>query len=316
MHSEYQYLNLLKDVLKNGQKKKVYNVKAYTKNVFGRQIRFDLSQGFPLLTTKKVYLRGILYELLWFIRGDSNIKFLVDHKVNIWNEWGYKKYLAKWQEISKKFLTKEEYIKKIREGAPDSEFVKKYGELGPVYGAQWRRWPASDGRKIDQLAWIISKLRGKSPYRRHFVVSAWNPEFIYEMATSREKSVVLPPCHTFFHFDIVGERLHLQLYQRSADLFLGVPFNIGSYALLLLMVAHVTGLKPGEFVHTFGDAHIYSNHFKQVKEQLSRKPKPFPKIVLNRNVKEIDDFTYDDFRLEGYNPYPSLKGEVAVVGGF
>ncbi|MDP3726940.1 MAG: thymidylate synthase [bacterium] len=311
-HGEYQYLDLLKDILKNGERKKVHNVKVGTRNVFGRQIRFDLSLGFPLLTTKKVFFRGIVHELLWFIKGDSNIKYLVDNNVHIWDEWGYKRFA---EAQNQKLLTQEEYIQKIKDLPADDPFVKKYGELGPVYGTQWRKWKTSDGRTVDQLQWVISRLKVK-PQRRHYIVSAWNPEFVYEMAASREKAQVLPPCHTFFHFYVAGNRLSCQLYQRSADMFLGVPFNIVSYALLTLIVAHVTGYKPGDFVHTFGDAHIYDNHVAQVKEQLKRKPRPLPKIKLNKKVKDIDDFKFEDIELIGYDPHPPIKGEVAIVGGF
>lgn len=311
-HPEYQYLNLLRDILKNGERKKVHNVKVGTRNVFGRQIRFDLSKGFPLLTTKKVFFRGIVHELLWFIKGDSNIKYLVDNNVHIWDEWGYKRFK---EARNQKLLTQEEYIQKIKGLPADHPFVKQYGELGPVYGKQWRKWKTSDGRVVDQLQWAISRLKAK-PERRHYIVSAWNPEFIYEMAASREKAQVLPPCHTFFHFYVVGNRLSLQLYQRSADMFLGVPFNIASYALLTLMVAHVAGYKPGDFVHTFGDAHIYDNHVAQVKEQLRRKPRTLPKIRLNKSIKNIDEFKFEDIELTGYDPHPPIKGEVALVGGF
>ncbi|MEK7450469.1 MAG: thymidylate synthase [Patescibacteria group bacterium] len=321
--AEYQYLDLLKDILKNGERKKVHNVAVGTRNVFGRQIRFDLSKGFPLLTTKKVFFRGIIHELLWFIKGDSNIKYLVDNNVHIWDEWGYKQYKLKIknqpfdsaQGKNSKIMTQEEYIQKIKDLPKDDPFVKKYGELGPVYGVQWRKWQTSDGRVVDQLQWAISRLKVNAE-RRHYLVSAWNPEFIYEMAASREKAQVLPPCHTFFHFYVANGRLSLQLYQRSADMFLGVPFNIASYALLTLMVAHVTGFKPGDFVHTFGDAHIYDNHVAQVKEQLKRKPKTLPKVKLNPRIKNIDDFTFEDIELIDYDPYPPIKGEVAIVGGF
>ncbi|MBI2195484.1 MAG: thymidylate synthase [Candidatus Levybacteria bacterium] len=286
-HQEYQYLDLLKDILKNCERKKVHNVKVGTKNVFGRQIRFDLSKGFPLLTTK-------------------------DNNVHIWDEWGYKKYLEKISKLKTKALSMDEYLGKIR---TDNKFAKVYGELGPVYGVQWRKWKTSDGRVVDQLKWAIERLR-LNPERRHYLVSAWNPEFIYEMAASREKAQVLPPCHTFFHFYVANGRLSCQLYQRSADMFLGVPFNIASYALLTLIIAHVTGYKPGFFVHTFGDAHIYDNHVAQVKEQLKRKPHKFPKIRLNSKIKDIDNLKFEDIELIEYKPYPPIKGEVAVVGGF
>ena len=307
-HPEYQYLNLLKDILKNGVSKPVWGNPGVTiKTVFGRQIRFDLSQGFPLLTTKKVFMRGITHELIWFLKGDSNIKYLIDNEVHIWDEWGYKQYKSQ-------ILTQEQYIEKVE---TDKEFAKKYGELGPVYGVQWRKWPTGDGRNIDQLGWVINKLKDpKQRFRKHLIVSAWNPEYIYEMAVSRDKSVVLPPCHTMFQFNVIGDKLNLQLYQRSADIFLGVPFNIASYALLLLMVAQVTGLKPGDFVHTYGDVHIYSNHFEQIKEQLKRKPRPFPIVKLNKKIKNIDDFKFEDIEVVNYNPYPPIRGEVTVVGGF
>jgi len=317
---EQQYLDLLKYILKNGVKKPVWgNPGVYIKSVFGRQIRFDLSKGFPLLTTKKVFMRGITHELIWFLRGDSNIKYLIDNNVHIWDEWGYKRF----KEAQIRNLTQEQYIQKIK---TDKKFAKKYGELGPIYGVQWRRWPSfvetSEGKptkktSIDQLGWVIKKLKDpKQRFRKHLIVSAWNPAYIYEMAPSREKSVALPPCHTMFHFNVLGDRLNLLLYQRSADIFLGVPFNIASYSLMLLMVSQVVGIPPGDFVHTFGDVHTYSNHQEQIKEQLKRKPRPFPKVKLNPNIKNIDDFKFEDIEVIDYNPYPSIRGEVTVVGGF
>ncbi len=316
---EQQYLDLLKDILKNGEKKPVWgNPGVFIKGVFGRQIRFDLSKGFPLLTTKKVFMRGITHELIWFLRGDSNIKYLVDNDVHIWDEWGYERFEeAKIQDPKSKIQqikTQDEYIEKIK---CDKSFAKEYGDLGPVYGVQWRRWPSDGGRTVDQLGWVINKLKDpKQRFRKHLIVSAWNPAYIYEMAPSREESVALPPCHTMFHFNVLGNRLNLQLYQRSADIFLGVPFNIASYSLLLIMVSQIVGIPPGDFVHTFGDVHTYSNHQDQIKEQLKRKPRPFPKVKLNPNVKNIDDFKIEDIVIEDYNPYPAIKGEVTVVGGF
>ena len=308
-HPEYQYLDLLKDIMKNGVNKPVFNNPGvHIRSVFGRQMRFDLSQGFPLLTTKKVFLRGIIHELLWFLKGESNIKYLVDQDVHIWDEWAYKPYK------SQKLLTQEEFIAKIKSLPKDHPFVKKWGDLGNVYGVQWRKWKTSDGRIIDQLGWAINELK-TTPFRKSIVVSAWNPEFIYEMA-SPGKSMALPPCHTLFQFNTANGKLSLQLFQRSADTFLGVPFNIASYALFTMMMAQVVGLKPGEFVHTFGDVHIYSNHFDQVKQQLKRKPRKFPKMKINPKVKNIDDFKLEDFTLEDYNSYPPIKGEVTVVGGF
>lgn len=329
MHPEYQYLNLLKDILENGSDKKLfftpevlkqYEEKGeeppFIRSVFGRQIRFDLSAGFPLLTTKKVFFRGILEELLWFLKGDSNIKYLVDRDVHIWDEWAWKRYhkycLA---DAPAEDMAQEKFIKKIKELPADHEFVKKWGDLITIYGRMWRRWPASDGRQIDQLGWVVQGLREK-PFRKSYVVSAWNPDFIYAMASEKNKNEVPPFCHTTFQFAVTNDKLNLGLYQRSADLFLGVPFNIASYALLLLMVAQATGLEPGEFVHTFGDVHVYSNHFKQAKEQLSREPRPFPAIKLNLGIKEIDNFKYEDFTLEGYDPHPAIKAEIANIGGF
>lgn len=313
-HPEYQYLDLLKDILKNGHDKPVFNTKATIRSIFGRQTRYDLSVGFPLLTTKKVFLKGIIYELLWFLQGSSNIKYLVDNDVHIWDEWAYKPYKKMSDKGKVPFMIQEKFTQKIKDSAADSEFVKKWGDIGNVYGVQWRKWKTSDGRVIDQLAWAINELK-TTPYRKSIVVSAWNPEFIYEMAAPG-KSMALPPCHTLFQFNTTGDRLSLQLYQRSADMFLGVPFNIASYSLLLMMIAQVAGLKPGTFVHTFGDAHIYSDHFEQVKEQLKRQPRPFPVMKINPKVKNIDDFTYKDFTLENYDPYPPIKGQVTVVGGF
>lgn len=314
-HQEYQYLDLLKDILKNGNDKPVFNNPGVTiKSVFGRQTRYDLSKGFPLLTTKKVFLRGIIHELLWFIKGESNIKYLLDNDVHIWDEWAYRPYKKAMEAGKMPKLTQEEFVQKVKDLKKDDPFVKKWGDLGNVYGVQWRKWRTSDGRMIDQLAWVINELK-TTPFRKSIVVSAWNPEFIYEMA-SPGKSMALPPCHTLYQFNVNNGRLSLQLYQRSADSFLGVPFNIASYALFTMMIAQVVGLKPGEFVHTFGDVHIYSNHVTQVKEQLKRKPRPFPTMKINPKIKNIDDFKLEDFTLEGYDPYPPIKGEVTVVGGF
>jgi thymidylate synthase len=306
-HPEYQYLNILKDILENGVIKREFNSGIELKSVFGRMMRFNLAEGFPLLTTKKVFWKGILHELLWFLSGSSNIKYLVDNNVHIWDDWAYKRF----KEAGNSNLSKEEFIEKLKN---DEEFAKKWGELGPVYGKQWRRWKTSDGREIDQLAWVIKKLKSH-PDRKHYIVSAWNPEFIYEMAKPGE-SMVLPPCHTLFHFTVNQGKLSCALYQRSCDMFLGVPFNIASYSLLTMMMAQVTGYQVGEFVHILGDAHIYSNHYEQVKEQLQREPRPFPKMRINPEVKNIDEFKFEDFTLEGYNPHPPIKGEITVVGGF
>ncbi len=328
---EYQYLDLLQDILKNGHLKREFNTGIGLKSVFGRQIRFDLSKGFPLLTTKKVFIRGIIHELLWFLQGNSNIKYLVDNNVHIWDEWGYKGYKVtqisnhksqisnKSKKIkiknNQKLLTQEEYIEKIKELPAEHPFVREYGELGPVYGVMWRKWPATDGRKIDQLAWAIEKLK-KTPQRKHILISAWNPEYIYEMALPG-KSVVLPACHTFFHLNVDDrKRLSLELYMRSADVFLGVPFNIASYSLLTLIIAQVAGFTPHEFILSWGDVHIYENHMGAVKEQLKRKPRPLPTMKLNSKIKDIDKFKFEDFELVNYDPWPTIKAEVTVVGGF
>ena len=318
-YGEQQYLDLLQDILDHGEKKPVWgNPQVYIKGVFGRQMRFDLSKGFPLLTTKKVFMRGIIHELIWFLKGDSNIKYLVDNNVHIWDEWGYERYRNLVNKQSKKktikLLTQNDYIETIK---TDNQFALKYGDLGPVYGVQWRKWKTQNGSTIDQLGWVINKLKDpRQRFRKHLIVSAWNPAYIYEMAPTREESVALPPCHSLFHFNVLGDKLNLQLYQRSADIFLGVPFNIASYALLLQMVSQVTNIKPGVFVHTFGDVHVYSNHLAAIKEQLTRKPKKFPKLVLNPKIKNIDDFKFEDITIEEYNPYPPIKADVTVVGGF
>ncbi|MDA3840675.1 MAG: thymidylate synthase [Patescibacteria group bacterium] len=330
IHPEKQYLDLLQDILNNGSDKPLFFtpevLAEYKKkgeeppsirSVFGRQIRFDMSKGFPLLTTKKVFLKGIIHELLWFLQGDSNMKYLVDNNVKIWDEWAWKRY-HKWalENDASKDMTQANFMQKIKDESADSEFVKKWGDLITIYGRMWRRWPASDGREIDQLAWVIQGLKDK-PFRKSYVVSAWNPDFIYAMASEGNKSEVPPFCHTTFQFAVTnGNQLNLGLYQRSADIFLGVPFNIASYALLLQMVAQVTGLVPGEFVHSFGDAHVYSNHMDQIKEQMSREPKPFPTMKINKDIKNIDDFKFEDFEVEGYDPHPRIKAEIANIGGY
>lgn len=329
-HPEYQYLDLLKDIIDNGSDKPVFftpevlaeykkkdEQPPFIRSVFGHQIRFDINKGFPLLTTKKVFLKGIIHELLWFLSGSSNIKYLVDNDVHIWDEWAWKRY-HKWalENDKSKDMSQEDFILKIKQEDKDSEFVKKWGDLITIYGKMWRRWPASDGREIDQLGWVIEGLKDK-PFRKSYVVSAWNPDFIYAMASEGNKNEVPPFCHTMYQFAVTEEnKLNLGLYQRSADSFLGVPFNIASYAMLLKMIAQVTNLKVGEFVHTFGDVHIYSNHFEAVKEQLSREPKDWPKLKLNPEIKNINDFKFDDFEVSGYDPHPSIKAPIANIGGF
>ncbi len=259
-----QYLDLLRDVLENGVDK-MDRTGVGTRSVFGRQMRFDLNKGFPLMTTKKMHLKSIIYELLWFLKGDTNVKYLQDNGVRIWNEW-----------------------------------ADENGDLGPVYGSQWRNW---NGEGIDQIAEVIEKLK-KTPNDRRMIVSAWNVGKIAEMH--------LPPCHMMFQFYVANNKLSCMLYQRSCDMFLGVPFNIASYALLTMMVAQVCGYELGEFIHTLGDTHIYHNHFEQVREQLSRRPLSLPKMKINPHVKDINDFKYEDFELQGYQCYEAIKGKVAV----
>jgi thymidylate synthase len=327
-HPEYQYLNLLKDILENGSDKPLfftpeileqYKQKGeeppFIRSVYGRVMRFDLSKGFPVLTTKKVFTRGIIHELLWFLSGSTNIKYLVDNDVHIWDEWAWKRFHKAALAGAHPDMQQDQFIAKIKSEPADSEFVKNWGDLIMVYGKMWRKWPASDGRLIDQLGWVIEGLKSK-PYRKSYVVSAWNPDYIYAMASKGNANEVPPFCHTTFQFAVVNGKLNLGLFQRSADSFLGVPFNITSYALLLMMVSQVTGLSPGEFVHFFGDVHIYSNHFEQVKLQLSREPKPFPQLKLNQDVTSIDDFKFTDIKVENYEPHPAIKAEIANIGGF
>lgn len=301
-HPEYQYLELLQDILDNGTFKDD-RTGTGTYSVFGRQMRFDLSNGFPLLTTKKVFLRGIIHELLWFLKGDQNIKYLVDNNVHIWDSWPYRFYKENHEKSGKKPLSMEEFIEQIKKS---HDFAEKWGNLGPVYGVQWRHWKNSNGQEVDQIANVIQQIKA-NPNSRRLIVSAWNASDIEEMAKAG-----LPPCHTLFQFYVLNGKLSCQLYQRSADMFLGVPFNIASYALLTILVAHVTGLQPGDFVHTFGDAHIYKNHMEQVKEQLSRDPRPFPTIQINPKVEDIFSFSFEDITLEGYDPHPAIKAPVAV----
>ncbi len=262
-----QYLDLLRTVRDTGLKRSD-RTGVGTLGIFGYQMRFDLAEGFPLVTTKKLHVKSIIHELLWFLSGDTNIRYLSENGVRIWDEW-----------------------------------ADENGDLGPVYGKQWRSWPAPGGGSIDQIAQLIEGIK-RDPYSRRHIVTAWNPAEIGEMA--------LPPCHCLFQFHVAEGRLSCQLYQRSADIFLGVPFNIASYALLTMMVAQVTGLEPGDFIHTFGDAHLYLNHLEQAERQLAREPLPLPRMIINPDVASIFDFVYDDFRLEGYEAHPHIKAEVAV----
>ena len=303
-----QYLELLQDIKDNGAIKSD-RTGTGTKSVFGRQLRFDLSEGFPATTTKRLFFRGVVHELLWFLAGDSNIKYLVDNDVHIWTEWPFKAYLAATDQTipetgSDEWNTKlAEFTDNIKN---DDAFAKQYGHLGPVYGYQWRHWPDGQGGEIDQISEVIDMIKN-TPDSRRMIVSAWNVADIKEMAKSG-----LPPCHSLFQFYVNDGKLSCQLYQRSADVFLGVPFNIASYALLTMMIAQVTGLEVGEFVHSFGDTHIYLNHQEQVDLQLSRTPKPLPTLKINPDVKSIFDFTIDDFTLEDYTPDPGIKAPIAV----
>ena len=291
-----QYLELCKTVLEKGTYKDD-RTGTGTYSLFGYQTRYNLEEGFPLVTTKKVFLRGIIHELLWFISGNTNIKYLVDNNVHIWDDWAYKAYT-----LSEDFKgeTMTEFADKIKSLDENDPFVKKYGELGPVYGRQWRNF---NEQGVDQLANLIEQIK-TNPNSRRLIISAWNPCEVDKMA--------LPPCHSFMQFYVINNKLSCQLYQRSADIFLGVPFNIASYSLFTMMIAQVCGLEVGEFIHTMGDAHIYKNHVEQIKLQLSREPKKLPKMKINPNVKSIFDFKIDDFELEGYEPWPRIKGEVAV----
>ena len=309
-HQEYQYLDLMQDILDNGIEQEDKGTGAKTYSVFGRQIRFDLSNEFPLLTTKKVYWRGVLEELYWFLSGQSNIKYLVDNKVHIWDDYPYKIYRELIEKGEAPELTKDEFIDKI---AGDNEFAKKYGELKNIYGEMWRRWPAKNGGKIDQVQWVVNEIR-KDPDCHNALVNSWNPEYLYEMALPEEASR-FPICHNVYQCNVKNGKLSLQLYQRSADIFLGVPFNIASYSLLAIILAKVTGYQPGEFIHTFGDVHIYGNHIEQVKEQLSREPKELPQLLIDDSVKEIDDFRPEHAKLANYDPHPTIKAELSPSGG-
>ena len=291
-----QYLDLCRLVLEKG-KLKTDRTNPGTLSYFGHQMRYDLSEGFPLLTTKKVYLPAIIHELLWFIKGDTNIQYLTKNNVKIWNEWPYEAFK---KSSDYQGETLEEYVEKVNN---DNEFALKHGNLGPVYGHQWRAFDGPNGIHVDQLQNVIDQIKN-NPSSRRLIVNAWNPAVIDQMA--------LPPCHMMFQFYVNDGKLSCMLYQRSADIFLGVPFNIASYALLTMMIAKITNLELGEFVHTVGDAHIYSNHFEQINKQLSREPRELPQMIIHGNQKNIEDFKFEDFELVNYNPHKGIKGKVAV----
>lgn len=303
-----QYQDLLRHIMETGVDKSD-RTGVGTRSVFGYQMRFDLAEGFPLLTTKKVPFRLIAEELLWFVAGDTQLQTLARKDVHIWDEWPYKAYLLRQgRDVpapgSNEWNTGiKEFVERIKN---DDAFAEEYGDLGPVYGYQWRHWPTADGKEIDQLRDVVEQIK-KNPNSRRLIVSAWNPADIEAMAKAG-----LPPCHCLFQFYVANGKLSCQLYQRSCDTFLGVPFNIASYSLLTMMIAQVVGLMPGEFVWTGGDVHLYSNHFDQVKEQLSREPKALPILRLNPEVKDLFAFTIDDFTLEGYDPHPAIKAPIAV----
>jgi thymidylate synthase len=296
-----QYLDLLSRI-KNEGIVKGDRTGTGTKSVFGHQMRFDLSQGFPLLTTKKVFLKGIIHELLWFLNGDTNIKYLVDNGVHIWDNDAYRYYNELCVKEGVLPVAMEEFLRAAQEGIDSPIEGYKFGDLNHVYGYQWRSWPRPNGEAIDQIQQAVDLIT-KNPDSRRIIVSAWNVADVEKMA--------LPPCHSLFQFYVADGKLSCMLYQRSADTFLGVPFNIASYALLTMMMAQVCGLEAGEFVHTLGDTHLYLNHFEQVDEQLSRTPRTLPKMKINPNVKSIFDFKYEDFELEGYDPYPTIKAPMS-----
>ncbi len=316
-NNEYSYINLLKYVLENG-KRKEDRTGTGTISTFGYQMRFDLNEGFPLITTKRVPFRLISSELLWFLKGDTNIKYLLHHNNNIWNEWAFKKWVESpayhgpdMQNFGIRSQQDERFNRQYTEQMEifkqrilqDDEFAKRFGELGNVYGKQWREWKTSRGETIDQITDVIEMIK-RNPDSRRLIVSAWSPEDIPNMA--------LPPCHTLFQFYVADNKLSCQLYQRSGDIFLGIPFNIASYSLLTHMIAKECGLGVGEFIHTLGDAHIYLTHIEQIRTQLSRDPRELPTLILNSNVKSIFDYEVQDIVIEGYDPHPAIKAPVAV----
>jgi len=316
-HNEQAYLDLLRHVLANGRKKED-RTGTGTISVFGYQMRFDLNEGFPLLTTKKVYFDKVASELLWFIKGDTNIRYLLRHKNNIWNEWAFKRWVESGEyegpdmtdfglraprDPAFNDIYKEEMRRFKKRILEDDDFAAKYGELGDVYGKQWRAWKTSSGETIDQLKDVVRMIK-TNPDSRRLIVTAWSPEDVPSMA--------LPPCHTLFQFYVAEGKLSCQLYQRSADIFLGIPFNIASYALLTHLIAHECGLGVGDFVHTLGDAHIYVNHLEQIQLQLSREPRPLPKLRLDPAVASVFDFELAHIAIDGYDPHPAIKAPVAV----
>ena len=316
-HPEYEYLNMCRDVLENGNQKSD-RTGTGTLSVFGYQMRFDLQKGFPLLTTKRIPFRLVASELLWFVKGDTNIRYLLKQNNHIWNEWAFKNWvesddytgpdmkdfgLRSQKDDSFKPIYEKEMNTFVERILSDDAFAKKYGELGPVYGKQWRAWETTQGEAIDQIKNLIDQIK-TNPDSRRLILSSWSPEFTPQMA--------LPPCHTLFQFYVHDGKLSCQLYQRSGDIFLGVPFNIASYALLTHLIAHECGLQVGEFVHTLGDAHIYNNHIEQIETQLTREPRPFPTLHINKDKHSLFDIEMEDISIEGYDPHPTIKAPIAV----
>jgi len=308
-HPEHQYLDLMRECIEKGDRQVDQGHGKAHYGLFGRQICFNLEGGFPLLTTKRVYWKGVLHELYWFTSGQTNIKYLVDNDVHIWDDYPYRIYeehakRGKWPSMSK-----DDFVAKIK---ADENFAREYGNLPRIYGEMWRHWPTKDGRGVDQLGWAIEELRS-DPGAHNAIVTSWNPEYLYGMAKPEEVNH-FPICHNMYQLNIKHEKVSLQLYQRSADIFLGVPFNIASYALLAHIVARILGREVGEFVHTFGDVHIYEDHFDSAKEQLSREPKAFPKVSIDPSVKSLADFRPEHVKLEGYEPHGAIKAELTVAG--
>lgn len=309
-HPEYQYLNLLEKILSEGVKNVDRGTGAISYSLFGHQARFDLSKGFPLLTTKKVYWRGVLTELFWFLKGDNNIQYLVQNKTHIWDDYPYKVYAKAQKFQGLEPLEIKDFAQKI---GVDDDFASKWGVLKNIYGESWRSWPTKTDRTVDQVQWVLDELRD-DPDARNLIVNSWNPEYLYTMALPEEASR-FPICHNMYQISQKDGKLSLHLYQRSADMFLGVPFNIASYALLTHILAHLSGYEVGEFIHTFGDLHIYENHLDQVKEQLSREPRDFPTLRIDPQATNLSDILPEHIVLENYDPHPALKGELTVAGG-
>jgi thymidylate synthase len=310
-HPEYQYLDLMQEILEKGDAQTDKGTGVTTYSLFGKQIRFDLSEGLPLLTTKKVFWKGVLQELFWFVSGNSNVSYLTKQGVHIWDDYPYKIYVEKASRGEVSSLTKDEFVQMLK---TDDDFANKHGELSHIYGEHWRRWQAKDGRTIDQLGWAVEELR-KDADAHNTLVTSWNPEYLYNMAKPGE-GVRFPICHNMYQLNIKNGKVCLQLYQRTADIFLGVPFNIASYALLAVVIARILGREAGEFVHTFGDVHIYENHIEQAKEQLTRQPYAFPKVSISDEVTSLDTFRPEHVTLTDYVSHDPIKAELTVAGGF